>query len=267
VRLWTRSLPAPVHLAAADESHVWCVSGRHVWIYGRDGDEIAASAVPEELGSLTAGGGTAVGATRSGVLVWLDARSGDVSARTPIGGNPFVVGGGDHAWAVDPTSGRAWHLPEPGALGAPLAVGGVDDAAPLGDRLWWTSRFDTLLRDGEREVDVGAAAGERGASVGCSGAIWISIHHALFRVGGWSADASPPIVAPEGPVRHLACAEGTLVGASGRQGLFTLNPAIDASIRHHDVDLGGELVELAAAGTNVWAFPAGRDEARVVALT
>ncbi len=260
-------MPAPVRLAAADSVRVWCVAGRRVWIYEPGGDEVAASAIPEELASLAAAGGTAVGATSAGGLVWLDPQSGAAIARAPIGGSPYVVGGNDAVWAIDPVSGRAWHLTEPGTLGEPEAVGDVELAAPLGGRLWWTSRLDTLLRDGAREVDLGAAAGERGAIVACSGAVWVSAHRAVMRVGGWSADTSPPLAAPEGPVRHLVCADGTLVGASGRHGLFTLNPAVDASIQHHDVDLGGELHALVAAGAVVWAFPTERDEARVIALT
>jgi hypothetical protein len=260
-------MPAPVRLAAADSSRVWCVSGRRVWIFEPEGDEVAASAIPEELASLAAGGGAAVGATSAGVLVWLDPHSGQAVARAPIGGSPFVVGGDDAVWAIDPASGRAWRLTEPGTADEPVAVGDVELAAPLGDRLWWTALSDTLLRDGAREVDLGHAAAERGAIVACSGAVWVSVHRAVVRVGGWSADTSPPLAAPEGPVRHLVCAGGTLVGASGRRGLFTLNPAVDASIQHHDIDLGGELHALVAAGSAVWAFPSERDEARVVALT
>jgi hypothetical protein len=74
------------------------------------------------------------------------------------------------------------------------------------------------------------------------------------------------VEAPEGPVPHLACAGGILVGGSGRHGLFVLNPSIDVGVRHLDVELGGELDFLVATRSIAWAFPAGRPEARLVPL-
>lgn len=64
--------------------------------------------------------------------------------------------------------------------------------------------------------------------------------------------------APEGPVLHLTCADGVLVGSLGRHGLFVLDPSIGVGVRHLDVDLGGELDFLVVTSSIAWAVPAGR---------
>ena len=73
------------------------------------------------------------------------------------------------------------------------------------------------------------------------------------------------MAAPLGPVPFLACAGGALVGGGG-QGLFVIDPSVDADFRLVDADLGGDLAFLVATRALVWAIPAGRSEARIVTV-
>jgi hypothetical protein len=183
-----------------------------------------------------------------------------------VGGELTVAAGGGSVWALDRESERAWRLADAGVLTEPISLPAVDAFAPWGDRVWWTSHDDTLLRDGQRAVDLGVSPDERGGITVCSGSVWVSVPRGLLRVGAWAAELGPPLLVPEGPVSLLTCSDGILVGGSGRQGLFALDPSIDAGVRHLDGDLGGELAFLVATRAVAWAIPAGAPLARLVRL-
>ncbi|MFI7612348.1 hypothetical protein ACIBP6_14105 [Nonomuraea terrae] len=176
-------------------------------------------------------------------------------AQAPFDGR--VVAGGGEIWAVG--DGLARRLIGPGRLGEPVELPGLDRCAVEGERLWWTSRHDTLLRGGPDEVDLGE--GERGAMAVCAGSVWISARGGLRRVSAWSGEPRRFVGTPEGPVPFLVCANGVLVG--GGRDLFALSPATGV-LRVIELGLDAPLGLLIAAGKHVWAFPAGRPEALVV---
>jgi hypothetical protein len=259
-------LPGPARAAAAAGRRVWCSAGGRLVAFDAAGSLLAEAAEPGGLRALASGGSVVGAALQDGVVLWLDPADGTEQQRVPVGGDATVVAGGGAVWVVDRVSARAWHLGEPGVLGDPVTLPGFDGVASDGERIWWTTRDDTLLTDGERRVDLGVGPDERGGMTACSGAVWVSSPGGLVRVGAWAAERSPPLSAPEGPVPFLACADGALVGGSGRRGLFVLDPLVDADVRHLDVDLGGDLAFLVAAETMAWAIPAGIPEARLVAI-
>jgi hypothetical protein len=263
--LRTVSLPDVPTAVASDGQAVWCVVGSRLVSYEAAGAPRHEVPAPAQLGSLAAAGDT-LAAAAVGVVVWLDPSEGAVRARRPVGGEPVVVAGGGAVWAYDGSSGRAWRLVGEGVLGEPVPLPEADAIAADGERIWWTSREDTLLRGGNGPVDLGVGPGERGGLVACSGSIWVSVADSLLRVGAWAGELGPPLAAPEGPVRLLACANGILVGGSGRAGLFVLDPSVDADVRRLDADLGGELTHLTATRSVAWAFPEGRAEARLVSV-
>jgi hypothetical protein len=263
--LSTIDLPGVLTTASSDGVDVWCAVGDRILVFEGSGAPRHTLPAPAGLGSLVRWGDHLVAALEPGVVAWLDPESGRVEGRRPVGGAPRVVADAVGAWVVEPTSGRAWRIAEPGVLVEPLTVGDVDRVAPDGERLWWTSRGDTLLRSPTQRVDVGVATAERGGVVACAGSVWLSVAGGLVRVGTWAAQAGPVVPAPFGPVPFLVCASGVLVGGGG-EGLFVLDPAIDADVRRLDVDAGGELVRLVAAGHHIWAFPKARPEARVLQL-
>jgi hypothetical protein len=266
VAVSTVALRDAADAAAADGSTVWCAAGGRLVSYEATGAPLAEAAAPPELVALAAAGPVLAAALAVGEIAWLDPATGEERRRVPVGGKPLLAAGGGAVWAVDRLSGRAWRLGDEEVLGAAVSVPEVDAVAPDGDRLWWTSPADTLLREGERTVDLEAGPDERGAMAVCFGSVWVSVAGGLARVGAWAADRGLTLPAPEGPVPFLACADGILVGGSGRRGLFVLDPRVDADVRHLDVDLGGELAALVATGDVAWAFPAGKAQARLVAV-
>jgi hypothetical protein len=262
----TLALPGPVRAAVSDGTMVWCAAGGRLAAYGPTGIPLLTAPEPAGLLALAAAPGMVVAVLEPGIVAWLDSGTGEISSRYPLGGELAVAAGASAIWTVDRTSGRAWRIAGAGVLSAPVRLGAVDRMAPQGDRLWWTSRHDSFLRGGPHPVDLGIDPGGRGGMTACSGSVWISVRGALLRVGTWAAELGPPVAAPEGPVSHLACADGVLVGGSGQHGLFLLDPGADASARHIEVDLGGELDFLVTIGSIAWAIPAGRSEARLVAV-
>jgi hypothetical protein len=260
------SLPGPVLAAASDGMRVWCAAGGRLIAYEPGGSPLLEAPQPPGLLALAAAGALVAAALEPGIVAWLDPDDGTERLRHPVGGDLLVAAGGDSVWALDRRSQRAWRLTDVGVLTEPVSVAGVDQFVPQGNRLWWTSREDTFLRGGLRPVDLGVGADTRGGMTVCAGSVWISVRGGLLRVGAWDAEQGLPLEAPEGPVRHLTCAGGILAGGSGRQGLFVLDPSIDAGVRHLPVDIGGELDFLVASHSVIWAVPAGRPEARLVAV-
>ena len=258
------ALPGAVVAAASDGATVWCVAADRLLGFESDGAQVLDTPAPSGVDSLAVAGETLAAAVAPGVVIWLDGRSGAVAARAPVGGDPTLVAGGGAVWVFDRAAYRARRILEGGALGAVATLPGAAHFAPDGEQVWWTSREDTLLHGDGRTVELGMRSEQIGAVVACGGAIWLSVEGGLLLVGSWAAEIGAPIETPEGPVHHLACAGGILVGASGRHGLFVLDPSADVGVRHVDVDLGGDLGQLVATRSVTWAFPAGAAEARLV---
>ena len=260
----TVRLPEPATAAAAAGETIWCAAGDRMLSFTATGEERLDVAALNGLRSLGADGDSVVAALDPGVVVWLDLESARERERVPLGGEIDLVSGDQRVWALDRRAGRAWRLDGPGTTGRALALGPVDRAAAEGDRLWWTSREDSLLRTGEQEIDLGVDAARRGGMVACAGSIWVGAPGALLRVGAWAGQLGRPIEAPGGPVAHLACAGGAIVGGPVDSGLIVLDPAVDAGVRRLDVEVGDELAFLVATQAIVWAFPSGSAEARLV---
>ncbi|MEV1179436.1 hypothetical protein, partial [Nonomuraea sp. NPDC049784] len=244
-------LPSPVRAAASDGTSVWCVSTGGVRAYTTSGTPLDADDGGElpELRSLAAVPGTVAGtAGMPGALAGTVVVPRTFAAAPPVdslpqgtlagtsadrvywldqGGVPVasarfegrVLAGGGEIWAVG--AGQARRLIGPGHLGEPAALPGLDLCAIEGERLWWTSKRDTLLRGGPKEVDLGTL--ERGGMVVCAGSLWISVAGGLLRVSAWSGEPRRFVGAPAGPVPFLVCANGVLAG--GGRDLFALAPA------------------------------------------
>lgn len=266
VEVSSLALPGPVRAAAADAARVWCATEGRLVAYDPGGSPLLEAPAPASLVGLAAAPGVLIAALEPGIVAWLDPDSGQEHLRRSLGGDLAVAADDGGVWAVDRSSQRAWRLTEAGGLDEPVLLGTVDRFAPQGDRLWWTSPHDTLLRGGTQPVDLGVGTDERGGITASAGSVWVSAPGSLLMVQAWAARLGPAMKAPEGPVRHLTSADGVVVGGSGRRGLFVLNPSIDADVRHLDVELGGELDLLVATRSTAWAFPSGRTEARLVAV-
>jgi hypothetical protein len=243
------ALPGVARAAAAGAAAVWCAIGDRLLAYSPEGEPRGEAPAPEGLLGLAAAGGTLAAALEPGLVAWLDPESGRERSRAPVGGEPEVGAGGGAIWVVDRASGRARRLADEGVLGEPVEVGPVDRFAPDGERLWWTSRDDTLLRGGPQPVELGG----RGPLVACAGSVWVSAGERLVRIGGWDGQPGLPLEAP--PAEALACADGVLVGTR-----FVLDPSIDAGVREIEA-LEGRLVATAEVA---WAFSRERPEATLL---
>ncbi|MGA5759947.1 hypothetical protein [Nonomuraea bangladeshensis] len=293
-------LPAPVRAAASDGVTVWCADAHGVRAYTADGTPLPhgeAEALPR-LRSLAAVPGTVAGtagvpgtlaetvvvprtlatapipvpqalsgtlaATAKGRVHWLAPDGAPVAtARCP----GRVLAGGGEIWAV--SGARARRLTGPGTLGPPVELPGLAACAVEGERLWWTSRHDDVLRGGPRDIDLGDLGdlgryGERGGMTVCAGSLWISVTGGLLRISTWSGEPGRFVAAPAGPVPFLACANGTLVG--GGHELFTLDPAAGAPLRAIPLGPAGPVGRLVTAGRHVWAFHARAAHALIITL-
>ncbi|MFI6737502.1 hypothetical protein ACIBI9_31645 [Nonomuraea sp. NPDC050451] len=289
-------LPWPARVAASDGTTVWCSADGRMRVYTASGapldggeavrlPELSSLAAvpatvprtagvpgtlpetvvvprtfagPPHLGSLSESPlrGTLAG-TAAGRVHWLDPTG------APLAGAPFdgrVLAGGGEIWAVG--AERARRLTAPGELGEPVELPGLDQCAVEGERLWWTSKQDTWLRGGPREVDLWTR--ERGGMTVCAGSLWISVAGGLERVSAWSGEQRRFVKVPKGPVPFLVCANGVLAG--GGRDLFTLAPAAGAAVRVIRLGLKARLALVVAAGKHIWAFPADRPEALIVPL-
>ncbi|UBU17635.1 hypothetical protein [Nonomuraea gerenzanensis] len=198
--------------------------------------------------------GTLAGASRDHVH-WLGP-SGTVIADAPFTGR--VVAGGGAIWAVG--DGVARRLAGPGTLGEPLKLPALDACAVEGERLWWTSQRDDVLRGGPKEVRLGRRS--RGAMTVCAGSLWISVTGGLLRVSAWSGEPGRFVRAPEGPVRFLVCANGVLLG--GGRDVFAPARAAGAALRVIELGLDAPPALMIAAGRHVWVFPEGAPAALIV---
>ncbi|RVX40536.1 hypothetical protein EDD27_2947 [Nonomuraea polychroma] len=288
-------LPRPVRAAASDGTTVWCAGTDGVHAYTTSGTPLPRpeaggdnGARTPELRSLAAVPGTVPGTagvpgtlpetvmvprtfagtaspegslqgtlagTAAGRVYWLDP-DGTPHASARFDGR--VLAGGGEIWAV--AGGQARRLTGPGRLAEPVELTGLDSCAVEGERLWWTSTRDTLLRGGPREIDLGPR--ERGGMAVCAGSLWISVRGGLLRVSAWSGEPRRLVEAPDGPVPFLVCANGVLAG--GGRDLFALAPAGGAALRVIKLGLRAPVALVIAAGKHIWAFPAGRAQALIV---
>lgn len=262
----TVELPAPARAAASDGEQVWCLAADRLLTHAKAGDRLLEGAAPARATGLGASKGVLVAVVEPAVVVWLDKATGTEVMRRPVGGQATVAGGPSGVCILDELSHRAWVVGPEGALGEPVAVADVDGVTVADGRVWWTSGSDTFLHEGQRAIELAVGPEGRGGMTACAGSVWVSVTGGLLRVGTWAGELGPLVPAPEGPVPHLACGVGPLVGTSGRKGLFVLDPSIDADARHLDVDLGGSVAFLVATRQTAWVFPPADPVAYVVAF-
>lgn len=256
-----------VCVAAAGGDTARCVAGGRLLSFSSSGEADLDVPMTQAVTQLACTRELLVAVAENHRLVWLDPATGRLLAERAAGDTPRLVAGGGAIWAVDPSTSRVWRIREQGVLDAPRIAPGIDQAAADGDRLWWTSRHDTELRDFTRTESIGHGAGERGAMVVCSNAVWISVRNGLCRIGAWDAKRGLDMAAPHGPVPFLVCAQGALVGASASGEYFALDPRIDADVRAlHGVAPMGPLGHVIAVNEAVWAFPSGKNEAHLIRI-
>lgn len=259
------NLRAPCTAAAATDETVWCAAGDRLLAFEAAGTPRLDQPL-SGVRSLGASGSRLAAILEDGVMVWLDPRSGREAGRRYIGTKAVLLSGGGAIWAFDEASGEGLRLGEPGQVAARVPMPGVDRAATDGDRVWWTSRRDTKLRDGSREVDVDVRPDERGGLTVCANSVWLSVPRGLVRVGTWDAVKGPLVPSPAGPLPFLTCGGGVLVGGSSTNGLVVLDPSADVDLRRLDIDPDGDVGMLVATRAMAWVFSARQSKAWLVRI-
>ena len=259
----TVDLPAPCEAAAATNDTVWCAAGGRLLAFEAAGT-LRLNQPLSGVRSLGVSASRLAAILDSGVIVWLDSRTGRETGRRSTGSTAVLVSGGGVVWAIDEATGEGLHLGEAGEVVARVPMPGVDRAAADGDRVWWMSRRDTKLRDGSREVDVGVRPGERGGLTVCANSVWLSVARGLVRVGTWNAVRGPLVPVSAGPLPFLTCGGGVLVGGSSTDGLVVLDPSADVDVRRLEIDPGVDLGMLVATRAMAWVFSARHPAALLV---
>ena len=177
-----------VCVAAAGSDAARCVVGGRLLSFSGSGEAVFDVPMTQAVTQLACTRELLVAVAENHRLVWLDPATGRLLAERAAGDTPRLVAGSRPGWAVDPVDIARLENSRTGVLDAPRIAPGTDQAAADGDRLWWTSRHDTELRDlAGLPEDIGHGAGERGAMVVCSNSLWISVRNGLCRVGAWDA--------------------------------------------------------------------------------
>ena len=214
---------------------------------------------PRRCQLLAAAGDTLAATREAGSSSGSDRGPAMWSARRPLGGDADRRGRRRRGLGPSTASPeRAWRLSARRASVSRFRCRGVDAVAADGDRIWWTSRDDTMLRGGEPPGRPGRRARTSAAALAvCAGSIWMSVTGgaAQGRRLGRRARAADDR-AGRARCRCSRARGGILVGGSGSAGLFVLDPRLDADVRQLDVDLGGELGTLVATRAMAWVFPA-----------
>jgi len=265
--LTVREIALPgVCSAAAGGAAARCIAGGRLLTFAESGERLGDVPAPERIRQLASTSDSLI-ALQDEHVAWLDRKSGRVVQRAAVGGDAQLIGAVGSVWVVDRRHATARRVHEGGVLGPRRSTPGIDRAAADGDNLWWLDRDAATLRDFDREVELGSAARGHGGITVCAGSVWVSGADGLCRVGTWRAARGAMLAAPFGPADYLACARGALVGASGRHGVFALDPAADADVRLlAGADEVGPTACYTTVGDSLWAFLENRAAARLIRI-
>jgi hypothetical protein len=258
-------LAAPCPVAAAGRDTVWGAIARKLYAFDRNGHQRLEANLPGSARALAVGERSVIVAMDSGALVWVDPKAGEVTASKSVG-RIDLVGQGAVAWAIDREAGTARRVAESGELDPPRRLHNPDLVATDGERLWWTTRDGSELRESDRLVQLGPECARAHALAICAGSAWISTDAGLCRVGTWAAELGRTLEVARGPLMFLTCADGALVGAAEKNQLFVLDPSADSDGRYFELNGAGAIGALVALGETAWVFSAKTPEVRMVPI-
>jgi outer membrane protein assembly factor BamB len=247
-----------IWIADADSHSLVCLTAAE----GKQVAEISLEGAPVSMA--TAGGMVAAGLA-SGTVVAFDGESGAELWRRPGPAGARLKGEGNYIWAGAGDS-LAWF--DRSGAGGRTAASGMRAFAPGADGVFWLSRDGVLSAysvagSGTRTLALPAASGG-GAMAACANAIWVSVNNGLLLVEQYAMELRTTLAAPEGPVPHLICADGKLIG--GLIGVFVLNPMTDARVHPLAVKPESPLRAIAANSSMVWALESARPVVHITEL-
>ncbi len=137
-----------------------------------------------------------------------------------------------------------------------IKTGSVKDFAVGRGKVYWLSYEGAITchdsNAGVQDETKALTTDQTGSISYCANSLWISVTDGLMMASVLSLEAGNILPAPEGPVPHLICNDGAIIG--GKQGLFVLDPSTDNNIYPVDISLRSELCALVGADNCIWAL-------------
>lgn len=246
-------------LAAAGQV-VWLASGSKLQkLDARSGQELGSRRLQWDVTDLSALSDMVFAAGSDGIVAGLDPATLKPRFQTYAATSAVRLAAGDDClWTAEPERAVVRRYSLQGMAEATVETVPIDRFVAGCGGAWFTSPEDTLLhfsdgkRSSYRSADFGLASEQRGALQCCANAVWLSVPRALAWAPAYTMNPGRPFPAPCGPVEHLVCCGGRLVGGDRLEEMFMLDPAADADVRRLETGSSGEVAALLAAGPLVW---------------
>jgi hypothetical protein len=254
------SLSRPVAITAAG-GRIWIADNASASLAGFD-PRSARLAVQIALAgrpvALAAGSEFVAAGLDNGLIAAYEPATGKELWRGAAGSaNLRLKAAGERLWAWDREAATLAAFGVSGAVAARLDTPGIAAFAPVpGGVAWLTAGGSlcsySLMGDADGAAELPSGSGPFGDLLACANALWLSAPGTLVLIDLRNLAWRVTLPAPEGPVSHLACADGRLFG--GERSLFVLDPAADARARPLLADLLSPLLGLAATQERLWAL-------------
>ena len=216
---------------------------------------------------ITWAGGVVACALERGDVAAYEAVSGRLLWRgATAAGSLRLSGGPDCLWAWEPGSAKAGAFDLSGGvvryqLWPIAALAAVSNAAYIlgaDGRLGYQEAGQPL----SHAEPLKARALSWGAVVACANALWVSAASSLILIDRRTLAIRATLAAPEGPVPHLVCDEGRLMG--GLHSAFLFDPAADAKVRQLDVHSKSSWRAIAATSSCLWLLETGETTVQIL---
>jgi hypothetical protein len=202
----------------------------------------------------------------SGTVVALDPETGAEIWRRSLGAMR-LKSGPDCIWASERDKDELVSFDRSGAS-TRVRAENVRDFAALPTGVVWLSRDGVLAAHNVLESSPRTLPLPQGVTAGalaaCANAVWVSIENGLLLVDQYEFQLRSKLSAPEGPVPHLLCSDGKLVG--GWNGVFVLNPIADARVHPLPVEPQSPLTGIAATADVVWCLESAQPVVHITQL-
>jgi len=237
-----------------------------IWVADRDsrtltcfeaseGNSVGRITLPEPPVALAAADGFVAAGFTSGIIAGYDPKSGSQLWRGAVGsGDLEMKSGTEHVWAAERGGGVVIAYDRSGT-GSRVPTEGMQHFAPGAEGVFWLSQEKVLVHSptqGERRTSPLPDDSIAGSMVACANAVWLSIPGGLLLLDQYSLQVRTTLKTPEGPVLHLMCCDGKLIG--GSRGVFVLNPMSDSMAHALPIQPASPLRAIAAVPAKVWAL-------------
>lgn len=249
---------------------------RGIWIADRDshslvcftaaeGKQVAQISIEGSPVALAAAEGFIAAGLDSGLVIAFDGETRAELWRRPAPPGAQLKGAAEYICAG---AGDALAWFDRTGEGGRIVAGGMHAFTPGTDSVYWLSGDGVLSaysvsESSTRTLALPPGAGG-GAMTACANAVWVSLADALLLVEQYALKVRATLAAPEGPVPHLICADGKLIG--GLNGVFVLNPMADNRVHPLAVKPESALRAIAANSSMVWALESARPVVHITEL-